>query len=136
MLTDLERRTIDRLHPAVSAPRETVKDADSDRDRGASGDTLPVVVIDSCHSTWLFDEPNHRFRRFVKGLDMERSVSTDWRCFDHLVLDEQSDAFVVVLDSSGTRILRSWRHKKGCDHCAGDATSEMSLGELHSAIAG
>ncbi|HUZ21015.1 MAG TPA: hypothetical protein VMU75_10650 [Acidimicrobiales bacterium] len=88
------------------------------------------LVLESCHSTWLFDTKDKRFCRVLKGPRMESSVATEWRSYDRLVLHPDSDAFVVFLDASGTRLLRSWRHTARCDQCGGDATAEMSLEDL------
>lgn len=88
------------------------------------------LVLESCHSTWLFDTVNHRFRRVLKGSLGDTSVSTEWRSYHRLVLHPDSDAFVVFLDASGTRLLRSWRHTAHCDQCGGGATAEMSLADL------
>ncbi|MCU1495625.1 MAG: hypothetical protein JWO62_3389 [Acidimicrobiaceae bacterium] len=88
------------------------------------------VVLESCHSTWLFDPVEHRFCRVLKGPRVVSSVATQWRPYDHLVLHPDSDAFVVFLDSSGTRLLRSWRHTAHCDQCGGEVTAELSLEDL------
>jgi hypothetical protein len=93
----------------------------------SSDDNFPLVV-ESCHSVWLFDEENRRFRRMVKGLGPDVTVATDWRPYDHLVIDEQSDAFLVFLDENGTRLLRSRRHLgDDCDRCSTERTRELSL---------
>lgn len=89
------------------------------------------LVLDSCHSTWLFDEANHRFRRVLKGLDVDPSLAaTDWRAYERLEMAEGSEAFVVILNASGTRRIRSWRHVSGCEQCEGEMTSELSLEDL------
>ncbi len=90
------------------------------------------LVLDSCHSTWLFDVANKRFRRALKGLDVDPSVAaTDWRTYERLELSEGSEAFVVVLNAAGTRRIRSWRHVDGCAQCeSGQTTSEVSLEDL------
>jgi hypothetical protein len=88
------------------------------------------MVLESCHSTWLFDTGKHRFRRVLKGSLGDASVSTEWRAYHRLVLHPESDAFVVFLDASGTRLLRSWRHTAHCDQCGGDAASGRSLEDL------
>lgn len=89
------------------------------------------LVLDSCHSTWLFDVANRRFRRVLKGLDVEPSLAaTDWRSYERLELAEGSEAFVVVLNAAGTRRIRSWRHVDGCEQCEGERTSELSLEDL------
>lgn len=88
------------------------------------------LVLESCHSTWLFDTKAHRFCRVLKGPLIESSVATGWREYDRLVLHPDSDAFVVFLDASGTRLLRSWRHTSRCEQCGGNVTAELSLADL------
>jgi len=105
----------------------------------ASSAELPIesraephfLVLDSCHSTWLFDEPARRFRRILKGLDVDPSLAaTDWRTYERLEMSEDSDAFVVVLNAAGTRRIRSWRHVEGCTQCEGERTAELSLEDI------
>jgi hypothetical protein len=96
----------------------------------AAVDAPEFLVLESCHSTWLFDEDNRRFCRVLKGPRMSASVVTGWRAYDHIVLQPESDAFVVHLDSSGSRLLRSWRHTAHCDQCGGGLTTERSLADL------
>lgn len=94
----------------------------------AEGDFL---VLDSCHSTWLFDVTNHRFRRVLKGLDVDPALAaTDWRSYERLEMSEDSEAFVVVLNASATRRIRSWRHVAGCEQCEGEMTVELSVEDL------
>lgn len=94
----------------------------------SNGDFL---VLDSCHSTWLFDVANKRFRRALKGLDVDPAVAaTDWRPYERLELSEGTEAFVVVLNAAGTRRIRSWRHVDGCEQCEGEQTGELSLEDL------
>lgn len=89
------------------------------------------LVLESCHSTWLFDVARHRFRRALKGLDVEPSLAaTEWRQYERLELSEGSEAFVVLLNPTGTRRIRSWRHVAGCEQCEGEPTSELSLADL------
>jgi len=90
-----------------------------------------LLVLDSCHSTWVFDVVARRFRRVLKGLDVDPAIAaTDWRPYERLELAEGSEAFVVVLNSSGTRRIRSWRHVDGCGQCDGEQTVELSLEDL------
>jgi hypothetical protein len=92
------------------------------------------MVLESCHSTWLFDTERMRFRRILKGLDMDaRHASTAWRPYFGLELDPISESFVVLLNPEGTRLLRSWRHVEQCPQCGGNQTAELSLDELRSA---
>src|SRR5580692_4874191 len=103
-------------------------------------DVAPVtapLVLESCHSTWLFDTEHMRFRRILKGLDLDaRNASTAWRPYFGLELDPLSESFVVLLNPEGTRLLRSWRHVEHCSQCGGEATSELSLRDLRSAVRG
>jgi hypothetical protein len=102
-----------------------------DWDRGDAEGDLGLLVLDSCHSTWVFDLGAKRFRRVLKGLDVDPSLAaTDWRSYERLEIPEGSDAFTVVLNRSGTRRIRSWRHLDGCQQCEGERTVELSLEDL------
>ena len=93
------------------------------------------LILESCHSTWVFDTENMRFRRILKGLDLDvHQASTAWRPYFGLELDQFSESFVVLLNADGTRLLRSWRHVEHCSQCGGEATSELSLRDLRSAV--
>lgn len=90
-----------------------------------------VLVLDSCHSTWLFDVEAGRFRRILKGLDLDPALAaTEWRPYEALELSDTSEAFVVVLNASGTRRIRSWRHVDGCEQCEGERTVELSVEDI------
>ncbi len=97
----------------------------------AEQDQERFLVLESCHSTWLFDPVEKRFCRLMKD---DKSVATEWLSYDKLVIHPDSDAFVVFLDSSGTKLLRSWRHTAQCEQCGGNATTELSLAELQKVI--
>lgn len=91
------------------------------------------LVLESCHSTWLFDTDHMRFRRVLKGLDLDaHNASTAWRPYFGLDMDPDSESFVVLLNAEGTRLLRSWRHVEHCAQCGGEPTGEVSLAELRS----
>lgn len=90
-----------------------------------------MLILESCNSTWLFDPTRKRFRRVLKGLDLDaKQGSTNWREYHSLELDDDSDAFVVVLNDLATRLIRSWRHTEPCSHCGGDVTGELSADDL------
>lgn len=96
---------------------------------------MEEIVIESCHSTWVIDMANSRFRRMVKGTGPgSASVATEWQACFGVEVDPRSESFVVLLNPEGTRLLRSWRHVEHCAQCGGEATSELSLRDLHSAI--
>ncbi len=90
---------------------------------------MDPVVIESCHSTWVVDMENFRFKRILKGLSTTQA-STGWRGCYGLEIDPHSESFVVLLNPEGTRLLRSWRHVEHCSQCGGEATSELTLDEL------
>ena len=126
-------------HSSVEPPRKVRAASGAEtRALGAlvdlrGGMTSPdrFVVIESCHSTWLFVTADRRFCRVVRDDANPSGVPTDWRPYDRLVVEDDTDAFVIFLDASGTRLLRSWRHTSDCDHCDRDLTSEMSLADIH-----
>jgi hypothetical protein len=70
---------------------------------------MEPLVLESCHSTWLFDTERMRFRRVLKGLEDSRRATTDWRPYYGLDLDPVSESFVVLLNEDGTRLLASRR---------------------------
>ncbi len=117
---------------AFDAPRSTAAATlAASTEVDAPGSQSDFLVLDSCHSTWLFDVAGRRFRRVLKGLDVDPSLAaTDWRPYERLELAEGSEAFVVVLNAAGTRRIRSWRHVDGCEQCEGEQTSELSLEDL------
>lgn len=113
---------MDARNEETTAPGET------------SGGEPAAIVLDSCNSVWLFQPDRMRFRRALKGLGGPY-VSTGWRPYFGLRLDDEDDGFVVLLNPQGTRLLRSWRHRPGQDHCescAEDRTQELSLDAIRS----
>jgi|ACXJ01.1.fsa_nt_gi hypothetical protein len=109
----------------------------SDNSLKPEGQSNNIIVLESCNSTWVFDTEKNRFRRVLKGPDVENSqAATDWHPYYGLELDDNSEYFAVALNKAGTRILRSWRHLDHCHLCGGEATTELSLDDLRSAILG
>ena len=87
-----------------------------------------VQTIESCNSTWLFDAERQRFRRVPKGTSLDVPATPDeWQRYYSLELEDESGAFVVTLNETGTRLLRSYRHQSPCPHCDANATAELSL---------
>ena len=96
---------------------------------------MEEVIIESCHSTWIIDLGNSRFRRIVKDSSHYAApASTDWQECYGVEIDPLSESFVVLLNPEGTRLLRSWRHVEHCSQCGGEATSELSLRDLRTAV--
>ena len=91
-----------------------------------------VLVLESCHSTWIFDPQSLQFRRILKGVEIEsRSVATEWRPYCQVQLDPEGEGFTVYLNSARTRLIRSWRHTENCLQCGGSETAELSLEDIH-----
>jgi hypothetical protein len=92
---------------------------------------MTPMIIESCHSSWIFDIERGRFRRVLKVADGgPRDVATPWSAYYGLELDPNSESFVVLLNPEGTRLLSSWRHTGDCVQCGGHATAELSLDEI------
>ena len=83
------------------------------------GPTTPdVLSIESCHSTWLFDTEGQRFRRVLKGLDLDLDeASTGWRPYYRLDLDTRSAlprlVGEVVLRTRESELLTGFENHSG-----------------------
>jgi hypothetical protein len=93
---------------------------------------MGYTTLDSCHSRWVFDSARHRFRRVPKGPGLEALMAmTEWRPYHELLIDTESDSFVVILNQAGTRMLRSWRHTEAvCAQCGATRTEELSVDDI------
>jgi hypothetical protein len=92
--------------------------------------------LESCHSTWVFDAGRRRFCRVVKGIAVgQQRVSTEWRPYWELEIDPRGETFTVFLNESGTRVIGSSIHTQECVRCGGHHTTEVSLEDLHRAVA-
>jgi hypothetical protein len=73
--------------------------------------TVSRLALETCHSTWHFDQARKRFRRFLAA--PLTGIATDWRPFDHVRISRES--FVVYLDVAEQRYIRVSRaHGKDC----------------------
>src|SRR5580658_5238497 len=73
---------------------------------GATIGSMGHLIIDSCHSRWIFDTDRLRFRRVPKGPGLEMlTAMTEWRPYHELLMDGDSESFVVVLNDAGTCML-------------------------------
>jgi hypothetical protein len=95
------------------------------------------LLLESCHSTWVFDTEGMRYRRILKGIEVDdHRVATEWRPYYGLVLGEEPDeGFTVWLNREGTRMIRSWRHTRDCPECGEHVTSELSRADIEAALA-
>jgi len=76
-----------------------------------------------------------RFRRILKGIEAERrAVATGWRPYFGLEVADDSEAFTVLLNREGTRLIRSWRHTANCAQCGGHETAELSLEDIEAVL--
>ena len=94
-----------------------------------------IIVLESCHNTWVFDPIRMQFCRIPKGIRVAgRFVATMWRPYWQLELDPDTEAFSVYLDASGTRLIQSWRHNQYCDLCGSRRTAELTLEDIRSIV--
>jgi|SRR5580658_9558018 hypothetical protein len=103
----------------------------------AWSDRCPVdaVILESCHSTWIFDAEHKQFCRILKGVEVaDRPVTTEWRPYSELHLDPGTESFTVYLNAAHTRQVRSWRHTRDCDQCGGRETAELSLDDIRRVV--
>jgi hypothetical protein len=90
-----------------------------------------VIVVEAPDSTWLFDAAAHCFRHVTKA-PSSGDGAEEWRSYDHLVIDDTAGIFLVFLNASGTRVLRS-RGKVSQRDCLGDfGAVEAADGEASS----
>jgi hypothetical protein len=71
---------------------------------------VSLTVIESHHTTWVFDPDRMRFTRLPKGSDPHSPVpDSQWEQYHGLEVDPATGEFTVALNASRTRLLRSWR---------------------------
>jgi hypothetical protein len=80
-------------------------------------DMVGIQVLESCSSTWIFDEAAHRFRRVPRGAPVSLAVPARWAEYHRIELDESRSAFTVELDPHRTRLLRVSLHRHPCPRC-------------------
>jgi hypothetical protein len=99
------------------------------------GMELEPTILESCHSTWIFDTDRMRFRRILKGTEVGgQPVATGWRDYARLDAPANAETFTVFLNEAGSRMIRSWRHQAGCTQCGEHDTRAMSLQMVRNAI--
>lgn len=76
----------------------------------------------------MFDELDRVFARVTRGDD----GPLDWRPYDRLIIQPDSEAFLIFLDAAGSRLLRGRRHVEPCNQC--EVTQEFSLEDLRALI--
>jgi hypothetical protein len=96
---------------------------------------VDTIVLESCHSTWIFDNERKQFCRILKGVEVaNRPVTTEWRPYWSLHLEPQIEAFTIYLNAAHTRQIRSWRHTQDCAQCGGHETAELSIDDIRRVV--
>lgn len=75
-----------------------------------------LVVVESCTTTWAFDQTRKRFCRLPRGLELS-ATSAEWRPFHSMSVDRQAGTLEVSLDQAGTNLLKSDIHTGPCPDC-------------------
>jgi hypothetical protein len=97
---------------------------------------MNIITLESCHSTWIFDARQLRFCRILKGIAAgHHRISTEWRPYWELAIDPSGESFTVFLNETRTRLVRSSIHTEESVRCGGYHTTELSLEEIHRAVA-
>jgi hypothetical protein len=97
---------------------------------------MNIIILESCHSTWVFDTRQLRFCRILKGIAVgHQRISTEWRSYWELELDSRDETFTVFLNETRTRLIRSSRHVPDCLRCGSYHTTELSLEDIQCAVA-
>jgi hypothetical protein len=97
---------------------------------------MNITTLESCHSTWIFDARQRRFCRILRGIAAgRRRISTEWRPYWELEIDPERRNFIVYLNESRTRLVRSTIHTPDCVACGASPTTELSLEEIQQAVA-
>lgn len=108
--------------PAKALGRQDVALVDLQDQHGSSGTgaySSASQVLETCTGTWEFDVGNRRFRHLPPGVASKLRVSEDaWQPYARLELDGNGTGFTVVLNHTGTRVLRADRHRTPCPSCA------------------
>jgi len=96
---------------------------------------MEEVILDSCHSIWVFDTNRMRYRRILKGVEFShRCVTTEWRAYWHLKMDKQTGTFIVYLRADRSRVIRSWLHTDDCMRCGEHQTAELPMEDVREAL--
>ncbi len=86
--------------------------------------------IESCNSLWIFDTEEKRFLRLPRTGPRPTSISMypdgTWESYKTLTIDPVGGEFIVRLNESGSRMLRSQRHGNPCPLCVEEPGSQMT----------
>lgn len=122
---------VNQLTPLRNPPSWGTPDPQSGNEPRPCG----VIVLESCHSTWVFDSRRMRFCRILKGIEFaSHAVSTAWRPYWRLDLDTDGEGFTVYLNADRNRLIRSWRHTKDCSQCEREDAEGLAIEALRRAV--
>jgi hypothetical protein len=97
---------------------------------------MDIITLESCHSTWILSPRHLRFCRILKGIAVgQRPISTEWRPYWDLEIDQPGGTLTLFLNEARTRLIRSSIHTEHCAQCSSFRTTEISLEEIHRAVA-
>lgn len=97
---------------------------------------MNLIVLESCHSTWIFDSRQLRFCRILRGIQVRhRRISTEWRTYWDLEIDPDAPSFTVYLNEAKTRFIRSSGLSQDGVERGGYKTAELSLEDIDRAVA-
>jgi hypothetical protein len=94
--------------------------------------------IESCNSRWIFDTVEKRFLRLPRQEprpSLAMVPDSAWETYVSLTVDPVGGEFVVKLNDSGSRILRSQRHIDPCPNCESKSDARQPTMELRTVAA-
>lgn len=122
----------------VAPTASSLEDAPSIPIDGLSSGTarpLDVIILESCHCTWIFDPARQKFCRILKGIEVgNRFVATAWRSYSQVEPDTHSEGFTVYLNEAHTRLIRSWRHTENCRECGERERAALTLDDIEQTL--
>jgi hypothetical protein len=87
---------------------------------------MEAIILDACHSVWIFDMDRMRYCRILGGLEnSSRRVASEWRSYSYLEIDESNARFSLFLGADRSRIIRSWIHSHDCRQCVVHQTTDF-----------
>ena len=86
------------------------------------------LTIESCNSTWIVDLAQQRYRRSVRTSGSTSPAEMGWEPCFAIEFDDDGEGFVLWLNESGSRRIRSWRHFPHCTSC--NPTTELRLSAI------
>ncbi|MHB8188912.1 MAG: hypothetical protein ACYDHP_00495 [Ferrimicrobium sp.] len=91
-------------------------------------DSARLERIESCNSLWVFDTQAHRYLRLPRATVTDISLVSDsaWEAYENVTIDPIGGEFIVRLNASGSRLLRSQRHSTPCPNCDNEPVVDVT----------